>query len=125
MQVDDRQAQEQRIYHRKAAEAFEKLVKLPEWKFVTDYLEFRATNLMQSILAPSVGSDGMSIALSAERSKGALQELNALPHYISTIMKNHGEERKSSDYETPDKDVPNVDRTGPQSEGAAAQVPGV
>lgn len=126
MQIDQRMADEQRIYNRRAAEAFEKLLRMPEWKYLTNYIEARATNLMQGILAPATGADGMTIAMSAERSKGALQELNALPQYIANIMKAHGEERKSPHHETPDDEVPGVDRKGPESEGeaAAAVAPG-
>jgi hypothetical protein len=119
MQYDQKMADEQRIYNRRAAEAFEKLVALPEWKFMTNYIEARATNLMQSILAPSSGGDGMTIALSAERSKGALQELNSLTQYIAAIMKNHSEERKSPHHEASDSEVPGVDRVGPKSEAEA------
>lgn len=119
MQYDPKLAEEQRLYNRRAAEAFEKLVRMPEWQFVNRYIESRATQLMQSILAPATGGDGMTIAMSAERSKGALQELNAIPQYIQAIMKAHGEERKSPHHETPDDEVPGIDRSGPKSEADA------
>lgn len=120
-----RMADEQRVQAKRVAEGFQKLVAQPEWQYVVKYLEGRASVLLSAILAPSSGSDGMSIALSAERNKGALQELQEIPRYIDTIIKQYGEERKSPHNEAAADEVPGVDRMGPRNEGEAAASTGV
>lgn len=98
-------ASEQRMQMRRTGEALSKLLHSPEWKYVESYLEQRQTALVNSILAPTTGGDGMSIALSAERNKGALNEIRNLIGTFASILKEYHEDRKSRD-EIPDEDVP-------------------
>lgn len=88
-------ASEQKIQMRKTGEALDKLLRSPEWKYVNQYLEQRQTTLVNAILAPTTGGDGMSIALSAERNKGALQEIRTLFTTFAGILNEYHEDRKS------------------------------
>lgn len=94
--VDARQMmQDERMQIRKTAEAFGRISKHSDFPFLMEYFNQRGTELMQQLVAPSAGADGMSIALSAERIKGALQEIQRFPQYFAAIMKADADNRKS------------------------------
>lgn len=128
MQINGRdirqQVSEERMKQRKVAETFARLIANPDWQVMVEYLNWRGTVLMQGLLAPTQGGDGMSIALSAERNKGALQEIQSIPQYISSIIAQDAQARKSEgipDDEVAPKSSPPTSEADFSRPNAAAQ----